>query len=272
MKPITVAAALMSGDYQFEDVIDTAPGYIRVRGSSIRDHRNYGELDMTGIITKSSNVGVVKLALSMETDAVRNLMFNMGLGQPTNTGFPGERSGVLPFLSERQEVERATLSYGYGLSVTPLQLAQSYIPFANQGVKLPVSLYKLDEKPEGERVMPAEVAKQVLGMMETVVSPIGTAKQAAVTGYRVGGKTGTAHKAVAGGYAEDAYVSVFAGIAPISDPRIVMVVMVDNPKGQEYYGGAVAAPVFSRVMGGVLRLMNIPPDNWEEASMQVASK
>ena len=272
MKPITVAAALMSGDYQFEDVIDTAPGYIRVRGSSIRDHRNYGELDMTGIITKSSNVGVVKLALSMETDAVRNLMFNMGLGQPTNTGFPGERSGVLPFLSERQEVERATLSYGYGLSVTPLQLAQSYIPFANQGVKLPVSLYKLDEKPEGERVMPAEVASQVLGMMETVVSPVGTAKQAAVTGYRVGGKTGTAHKAVAGGYAEDAYVSVFAGIAPISDPRIVMVVMVDNPKGQEYYGGAVAAPVFSRVMGGVLRLMNIPPDNWEEASMQVASK
>jgi len=272
MKPITVAAALMSGDYQFEDVIDTAPGYIRVRGSSIRDHRNYGELDMTGIITKSSNVGVVKLALSMETDAVRNLMFNMGLGQPTNTGFPGERSGVLPFLSERQEVERATLSYGYGLSVTPLQLAQSYIPFANKGVKLPVSLYKLGEKPEGERVMPAEVANQVLGMMETVVSPIGTAKQAAVTGYRVGGKTGTAHKAVAGGYAEDAYVSVFAGIAPISDPRIVMVVMVDNPKGQEYYGGAVAAPVFSRVMGGVLRLMNVPPDNWEEASMQVASK
>jgi len=272
MKPITVAAALMSGDYQFEDVIDTSPGYIRVRGSSIRDHRNYGELDMTGIITKSSNVGVVKLALSMESDAVRNLMFNMGLGQPTNTGFPGERSGVLPFLSERQEVERATLSYGYGLSVTPLQLAQSYIPFANRGVKLPVSLYKLDEKPKGERVMPAEVATQVLGMMETVVTPIGTAKQAAVTGYRVGGKSGTAHKAVAGGYAEDAYFSVFAGIAPISDPRIVMVVMVDNPKGQEYYGGAVAAPVFSRVMGGVLRLMNIPPDNWEEASMQVASK
>ena len=272
MKPITVAAALMSGDYQFEDVIDTSPGYIRVRGSSIRDHRNYGELDMTGIITKSSNVGVVKLTLSMENDAVRNLMFNMGLGQPTNTGFPGERSGVLPFLSERQEVERATLSYGYGLSVTPLQLAQSYIPFANQGVKLPVSLYKLDEKPEGERVMPAEVATQVLGMMETVVTPIGTAKQAAVPGYRVGGKTGTAHKAVAGGYAEDAYVSVFAGIAPISDPRIVMVVMVDNPKGQEYYGGAVAAPVFSRVMGGVLRLMNIPPDNWDEAKMQVASK
>ena len=272
MKPHTVAAALMSGQYQFDSVVDTSPGFIRVRGASIRDHRNYGDLDMTGIITKSSNVGVTKLALSMEHDSVRNLLFNVGLGQPTNTGFPGERSGVLPYLSERQEVERATLSYGYGLSVTPLQLAQSYIPFANDGVNLPVSLFKLNDKPSGTRVMPATVANQVLGMMETVVSPIGTAKQAAVPGYRVGGKTGTAHKAVAGGYAEDAYVSVFAGVAPISDPRIIMVVMVDNPKGQEYYGGAVAAPVFSRVMGGVLRLMNVPPDQWEVSNRQVASK
>lgn len=272
MKPHTVAAALMSGQYEFDSVVDTSPGYIRVRGSSIRDHRNYGDLDMTGIITKSSNVGVTKLALSMDHESVRNLMFNVGLGQPSNTGFPGERSGVLPYLSERQEVERATLSYGYGLSVTPLQLAQSYIPFANGGVNLPVSLFKLEEKPEGTRVMPKLVAQQVLGMMETVVSPIGTAKQAAVPGYRVGGKTGTAHKAVAGGYADDAYVSVFAGVAPISDPKIIMVVMVDNPKGQEYYGGAVAAPVFSRVMSGALRLLNVPPDNWEGADMQVVSK
>ena len=272
MKPHTVAAALMSGQYEFDSVVDTSPGYIRVRGSSIRDHRDFGDLDMTGIITKSSNVGVTKLALSMDHESVRNLMFNVGLGQPSNTGFPGERSGVLPYLSERQEVERATLSYGYGLSVTPLQLAQSYIPFANGGVNLPVSLFKLNEKPEGTRVMPKLVAQQVLGMMETVVSPIGTAKQAAVPGYRVGGKTGTAHKAVAGGYADDAYVSVFAGVAPISDPKIIMVVMVDNPKGQEYYGGAVAAPVFSRVMSGALRLLNVPPDNWEGADMQVVSK
>ena len=272
MKPITVAAALMSGQYKLEDVLDTSPGYIRVKGASIRDHRNYGELDMTGIITKSSNVGVTKLALSMEPDAVRNLMYNFGLGQPTNTGFPGERSGVLPYLSEKQMVERATISYGYGLSVTPLQLAQAYIPFANSGIKYPVSLFKLKEAPRGERVMPETVANNVLAMMETVVSPIGTAQKAAVEGYRVGGKTGTAHKAVAGGYDDDAYISVFAGVAPISDPRIVMVVMVDNPKGQEYYGGAVAAPVFSRVMGGVLRLMNVPPDNWQQTDLQVAAK
>jgi cell division protein FtsI (penicillin-binding protein 3) len=272
MKPITVAAALMSGQYQVEDVVDTSPGYIRVRGASIRDHRNYGELDITGIITKSSNVGVVKLSRSMEYDSVRNLMANLGLGRPSSTGFPGERTGVLPYLSERQEVEQATLSYGYGLSVTPLQLAQSYIPFANGGRLLPVSLYKQSESPVGERVMPKEVADSVLQMMETVISPQGTARKAAVTGYRVGGKTGTAHKAVAGGYDDDAYISVFAGIAPISNPRIIMAVMVDNPKGQEYYGGEVAAPVFSRVMGGVLRLMNVPPDNWEESELQVVSK
>jgi len=208
----------------------------------------------------------------MEYDSVRNLMANLGLGRPSSTGFPGERTGVLPYLSERQEVEQATLSYGYGLSVTPLQLAQSYIPFANGGRLLPVSLYKQSESPVGERVMPKEVADSVLQMMETVISPQGTARKAAVTGYRVGGKTGTAHKAVAGGYDDDAYISVFAGIAPISNPRIIMAVMVDNPKGQEYYGGEVAAPVFSRVMGGVLRLMNVPPDNWEESELQVVSK
>jgi len=272
MKPITVAAALMSGDYKVDDIIDTSPGFIRVRGASIRDHRNYGNLDMTGIITKSSNVGVTKLALAMEHDSVRNLMANMGLGRQTTTGFPGERSGVLPYLSERQEVERATLSYGYGLSSTPLQLAQSYIPFANGGRLLPVSLYKQSESPIGERVMPKDVADAVLHMMETVIGPKGTARKAAVTGYRVGGKTGTAHKAIAGGYDDDAYISVFAGIAPISDPRIVMVVMVDNPKGQEYYGGEVAAPVFARVMSGVLRLMNVSPDNWPQTEAQVASK
>lgn len=272
VKPMTVAAALMSGMYKVDDVIDTSPGYMRVRSASIRDHRNYGELDITGIITKSSNVGVTKLALSMESDAVRNLLSNLGLGKPTLTGFPGERSGVLPYLSKRQEVERATLAYGYGLSVTPLQLAQSYLPFANGGRAIPVSLYKQSESPLGERVMPKEVANQVLQMMETVIGPTGTARRAAVAGYRVGGKTGTSHKAIAGGYDSDAYISVFAGVAPISNPRIVMVVMVDNPKGQEYYGGEVAAPVFSRVMTGVLRLMNVAPDNWQETELQVVSK
>jgi cell division protein FtsI (penicillin-binding protein 3) len=275
MKPLTVATALMSGRYSADTVIDTSPGYIRVRNATIRDHRNYGELDLTGIITKSSNVGVTRLTLDMEPNAVRNLMHNLGLGQVSGTGFPGERSGVLPYLSERQTVERATLSYGYGLSVTPLQLAHAYVPLAAGGVQKPVSLLRLapDEVPRGERVMPEQVADQVLAMMETVITPQGTGRRAAVTGYRVAGKTGTAHKASGGGYAQDRYISVFAGIAPASKPRIAMAVMIDNPKGQEYYGGEVAAPVFSRVAAGALRLLNVPPDKWPEPDkQQVAQK
>lgn len=271
IKPFTVAAAMMSGDYTRESIVDTSPGYIRVAGASIKDHRNYGELDLTGIITKSSNVGVTKLALSMEPDAVRNLLQNVGLGRDTGTGFPGERTGVLPFLQERQRVERATMSYGYGLSTTLLQLAQAYVPLAADGMMRPVTLLKQDQPPAGKRVMPPGIGPQVLEMMETVIGPRGTGRRAAVDGYRVGGKTGTVHKASAGGYAEDKYVAVFSGVAPISNPRLVIAVMVDNPKGQEYYGGLVAAPVFSRIASGALRLLNVAPDKWPEpAEDQVA--
>ncbi|TCK02999.1 peptidoglycan D,D-transpeptidase FtsI family protein [Marinobacterium mangrovicola] len=270
MKPITVATALMTGRYTPDTVVDTTPGYIRVRNATIRDHRNYGELSLTGIITKSSNVGVTKLALDMEPDAIRNVMHNLGIGQVSGTGFPGERSGTLPFLSERQTVERSTVSYGYGLSVTALQLAHSYIPLADGGMQRPVSLLKLEdgEVPTGKRVMPENIADEVLAMMETVISDQGTGRRAAVDGYRVAGKTGTAHKASGGGYAADRYFSVFSGIVPVSNPRIVMAVMIDNPKGQEYYGGAVAAPVFSRIATGALRLLNVPPDKWPQPDKQ----
>lgn len=272
IKPFTVAAAMMSGDYTRDSIVDTAPGYIRVSGASIKDHRNYGELDLTGIITKSSNVGVTKLALSMEPDAVRSLLHNVGLGRDTGTGFPGERTGVLPFLNERQRVERATLSYGYGLSTTLLQLAQAYVPLAADGVMRPVTLLKQMQPTAGTRVMPPGIAPQVLEMLETVIGPRGTGRRAAVEGYRVGGKTGTVHKASRGGYSEDKYVAVFTGVAPISNPRLVIAVMVDNPKGQEYYGGLVAAPIFSRVAAGALRLLNVPPDHWPDDpdSAQVA--
>ncbi len=273
IKPLTVAAAMMSGKYTADSIVDTSPGYIRVSGATIKDHRDYGELSLTGIITKSSNVGVTKLALDMEPDTVRNLLANVGLGKDTGTGFPGERTGVLPYLSERQRVERATMSYGYGLSTTLLQLAQSYIPLAADGVFRPVTLLKQTQPTAGTRVMPPGIAPQVLEMMETVIGPRGTGRRAAVEGYRVGGKTGTVHKASGGGYAEDKYVSVFSGVVPISNPRLVIAVMVDNPKGQEYYGGLVAAPIFSRIAGGALRLLNVPPDKWPElASSQVASK
>ncbi len=272
MKPLTVAAALMSGQYTADSVVDTAPGFIRVRGRTIRDHRNYGELDMTKIITKSSNVGVTKLALSMHEDAVRNVFYNLGLGQSTNSGFPGEQTGVLPYVEKKRVVERATMSYGYGLSATPLQVAQAYLPFANKGVMPTVSLLRVDKPDSSVRVMPEAIADTVLGMMETVTNKGGTGTQAAVDGYRVAGKTGTAHKAASGGYKEDQYISVFAGIAPVSDPRVITVVMIDNPKGQEYYGGEVAAPVFSRVVGGALRSLNVAPDKLAEGETQVVMK
>lgn len=273
MKPVTVATAMMTGRYTPDSIVDTAPGYIRVRNATIRDHRNYGDLSLTGIITKSSNVGVTRLALDMEPDAIRNVMYNLGIGQVSGTGFPGERTGTLPFLSERQTVERSTLSYGYGLSVTALQLAHAYVPLAAGGIQRPVSLLKVDDVPAGKRVMPEQVADDVLAMMETVISAKGTGRRAAVKGYRVAGKTGTSHKASGGGYAADRYISVFAGVVPVSNPRIAMAVMVNNPKGQEYYGGEVAAPVFSRIATGALRLLNVPPDKWPKPdNQQVAAK
>lgn len=264
MKPLTVAAALMSGQYQTSSEVDTSPGYIRIKGHTIRDHRNYGVMDLTGIIRKSSNVGTTKLALSMDAGSVRNMYYNVGLGQVTGTGFPGERSGSLPFPREKQVVERATMSYGYGLSVTALQLAQSYLPLANGGLLPDIAMVRDVKREAPIRVMPEKVADDVLVMMETVTQGGGTGRRARVPGYRIGGKTGTTHKVGGSGYLDDQYMSFFAGVAPISNPRLVTVVVVDNPKGQEYYGGEVAAPVFSRVVAGALRLLNVPPDLWPE--------
>lgn len=272
VKPMTVASALMSGRYKPSTQVDTSPGYIRVKGKTIRDHRNYGEIDVSTIITKSSNVGVTKLSLSLPEGSVRTLFQNIGLGQATGLGYPGESSGFLPYLNERQKIERATLSYGYGLSVTPLQLAQSYLALANDGVINPVSLVTGQGSGDSVRVMPAQVARDVRKMMETVISVKGTGRRAAVPGYRVAGKTGTVHKVGSGGYIDDQYISVFAGIAPASNPRLVTVVMVDNPKGQEYYGGEVAAPVFSRAVGGALRLLNVPPDDWPKEPNRIVGR
>lgn len=260
MKPLTVAAALSSGKYRPDTEVDTNPGYLRIKGQTIRDHRNYGVLDITHIITKSSNVGVSKLALSLEGDSVRDLFYNSGLGQSTGSGFPGERTGSLPYYNKRQVVERATMSYGYGLSVTPLQLAHAYASLAAGGVKRPLSLLAVSEPEEGQRIMPRQVARQVMEMMETVIQPGGTGRRAKVPSYRVAGKTGTIHKVGRNGYEDDAYVAIFAGIAPIEQPRFATVVVVDEPQGEEYYGGEVAAPVFSRIMAGTLRLMNVAPD------------
>lgn len=262
VKALTVAAALMSGQYSVDSEVDTSPGFIRVKGKSIRDHRNYGVLDITGIITKSSNVGVTKLAMSMPEGSVRDTFYSFGLGQDTGSGFPGESVGVLPNYAKWHPINLATMSYGYGIATTPMQLAQAYGVLASGGLKRPVSLLKLDEAPEAERIMPEEVAQQVVVMMETVTQPGGTATRARVPSYKVAGKTGTVHKtSQTGGYEDDAYAAIFAGMAPVNNPRLVCVVVVDQPQGEEYYGGEVAAPVFSRVMAESLRLMNVAPDN-----------
>ena len=262
VKPLTVSAALMSGQYTLDSEVDTSPGFVRVKGKSIRDHRNYGVLDMTGIITKSSNVGVTKLAMSMPEHSLRDTFYSFGMGQDTGSGFPGESVGVLPNYAKWHPLNLATMAYGYGIAVTPMQLAASYSVLASHGLKRPVSLLKLDAVPEAERIMPEEQAQQVVAMMETVTNLGGTGTLAQVPSYRVAGKTGTVHKTgQAGGYEDEAYTAIFAGMAPASQPRLVCVVVVDQPQGEQYYGGEVAAPVFSRIMAESLRLLNVAPDN-----------
>ncbi|GAA0848660.1 peptidoglycan D,D-transpeptidase FtsI [Marinobacter szutsaonensis] len=259
MKPITVAAALESGLYKSGDTIDTSPGYRRFGRFTIRDHRNYGVLDLTGIIVKSSNVGMSKIASEIGGDVIRDLYSRLGLGQPTGVGFPGEAVGILPAPPKWRPVEEATLSYGYGMSVNALQLAQAYMVLANGGIRYPLSLLKVDEPPRGQRVLSEGVAHEVRQMLAQVVEK-GTGTRAQPGFYSAGGKTGTVHLVGAQGYEDSQYKAIFAGMAPIDNPRIVTVVAVDAPQSGEYYGGEVAAPVFARVMSDALRLLNVKPE------------
>ncbi|MBD3640871.1 MAG: penicillin-binding protein 2, partial [Marinobacter sp.] len=259
MKPITVAAALESGLYKPGDTVDTSPGFRRFGRFTIRDHRNYGVLDLNGIIVKSSNVGISKIASEIGGDVIRDLYSRLGLGQPTGVGFPGEAVGVLPAPPKWRPVEEATLSYGYGMSVNALQLAQAYMVLANGGIRYPLSLLKVDEPPRGQRVLSEGVAHEVRQMLGQVVEK-GTGKRAQPGFYTAGGKTGTVHLVGAQGYEDSQYKAIFAGMAPIDNPRIVTVVAVDAPQSGEYYGGEVAAPVFARVMSDALRLLNVKPE------------
>ncbi len=271
MKPFTVAAALESGRYRPTTAIDTRPGYYRVGRHQVKDTHNYGKLDVTGVIRKSSNVGASKIALDLPREKLWQIYDEAGFGEPMDTGFPGEANGQLTPYQRWAKIDQATLSFGYGLSTNTLQLARGYAVFASDGLYRPVTLLKQDEVPEGRRVMSVKTARAVRQMMETVVSREGTAIQAAVTGYRVAGKTGTVKKSIAGGYSEDRYMALFAGMAPASNPRLVMVVVVDEPGAGKYYGGQVAAPVFSKVMAGALRLLNVAPDNLpQEAGVRLA--
>lgn len=271
IKAFTVATALASGRYAASTKVNTSPGFIRVGRKTIRDHANYGKLDLTGIIKKSSNVGTTKLAQDLGSDLIWSTLFRAGFGQAPGTGFPGEGNGVLPMQREFRPIELATLSYGYGLSATPLQLANAYTSFGNNGYRPEVTLLARSELGLGdirkEQVMPERVAAQLLQMLETVTQKGGTAKRAAVPFYRVGGKTGTVHKVGRDGYQDDKYVAYFAGLAPISEPQYSVVVTINGPSGDRYYGGEVAAPVFSEIISAAMRLNNIAPDALDRMSL-----
>ena len=261
LKPFTVAAALISGMYQPETMVDTAPGYFAVGRHSISDINNYGTLSISDVIRKSSNVGATKVALALGAERLWNLHSKVGFGSPTMSGYPGEVTGTLTDFAGWSKIDLATASFGYGISVTAMQLARAYSVIASGGLLYPVSFRKVDALPAPRRVMPETVAFEVNRMMRTVIGTGGSGRRAAVEGYHVAGKTGTVHKASVSGYEEDRYVSLFAGFAPATDPRLVMVVIVDDPRAGQYFGGQVAAPVFASVMHGALRILNIPPDN-----------
>lgn len=267
VKAFTIAAALESGVYEADTIIETSPGWMMVRGHTIQDIHNYGTLTVGKVITKSSNVGASKIALEIGPEPIRDVLERVGLGQVTGTGFPGERGGLLPSPRRWSAIETATLSYGYGLSVTALQLAQAYSVIADSGIRKPVSLVKLSAEDVAalsrERVLSTSISAQIKDMLETVVDPRrgGSAREGNVPFYKVAGKTGTAHVVGEFGYEANLHNSLFVGMIPASDPKIVVVVVINEPKGSEHYGGQVAAPVFARVASGAMRLLNIPPDD-----------
>lgn len=260
VKPLTVIAALESGQYHPGTLIDTNPGHIKVGKKTLVDPVNYGVIDVTKILTKSSQVGISKLALDLDEQSVWSVFHRFGLGVDSGSGFPGESAGLLPNRPKWLPIERANFAFGYGLTVTPLQLAQAYSVIANKGVFHPVSLLRKEEVDEGAQVISEKISQQVIDMLKTVALSGGTATGAQVGSYTVAGKTGTVHKVGKYGYADDRYTAIFAGMAPASDPRLVAVVMIDEPDLESYHGGESAAPVFSKVVGESLRILDIAPD------------
>lgn len=267
-KPFTIAAALKSGQFSPASLIDTGTGQLKLGQFEIKDARAYGRIDLSTIIQKSSNVGAAKLALKLDPEQHWDLLYLAGFGNHTGSGFPGEVSGHLPYFSDWRSVHQASLGFGYGLNVSLLQLARGYTLFANDGILPPLRFETINclegncpgKVAVGLRVISPAQAQAILRMLESVVLPGGTGREAAVPGYRVGGKTGTVRKAAQGSYAANSYLSLFVGIAPLSAPRLVIAVMIDEPSGAQYYGGQVAAPVFAEIAAGALRLLNIAPD------------
>jgi len=267
VKPFIIAAALASGQYRPDSVVDTSPGFFKVGNKIEEDESNLGVVDLGTILAKSSNVGTAKVALSLKPEQIYDTLTALGLGQVTGSGFPGESAGMLSNYTHWRPVGIATLSHGYGLSVTPLQLAHAYATIGAGGIRRPITFERVSGPVPGEQVIDPKVAHELVQLMEQVVEKGGTATRAAVVGYRVSGKTGTAFKSIAGGYSTDKIMAVFAGLVPASHPRIATVVVIDEPSrdvrqmGILAQGGTEAAPVFSSVMSGALRLMDVPPDD-----------
>ena len=261
VKPFTLLAALESGKFAADTKVDTSPGYLRVTYKTFVDPKNYGVLDLAGILTKSSQVGTTKVALALDPDATRGMFERVGFGEPIGSGFPGEIVGELPGHRSWDPVTQATFAFGYGLSASSLQMARAYSVLANDGLRREISLVALDEPPESIRVVDAGITQDVRQMLQAAAGASGTGKRASIDGYSVGGKTGTLHKVKAGGgYDEDRYMSVFAGLSPVDNPRLVTIVVIDEPQDGDYFGGLVAAPVFSEVTGNALRLLQVTPD------------
>lgn len=262
LKPFAVSIAMETGKIKPTSLLETAPGFLKVGKATIRDVRNKGALSVSQVIQESSNVGTAKIALMLPPKTFWEMLSQSGFGTSTGSGFPGEVNGVLRPYQKWKPIEQVTMSYGHGISVNLMQLARAYTIFASGGELKPISLLKRHSSVLGQRVLSIETANAMSGMLEAAVQTKGTGLKAQVSGYRVAGKTGTAHKRLENkkGYAADRYISTFAGYAPVSSPRLVVAVMIDEPSAGQYFGGAVAAPLFSEVMAAALWQLNVPRD------------
>ncbi len=261
IKPFIMAAALASGQYRPDSVVDTSPGYMMVGNTPEEDEHNLGVIDLATILAKSSNVGTAKVALSLKPEQIWDTLTALGFGVVTGSDFPGESAGMLSNYTHWRPVGIATLSHGYGISVTPLQLAHAYATIGAGGVRRPITFEKVSGPVAGERAMDPKVARELIQLMEQVVAIGGTGKRAAVVGYRVAGKTGTAWKSIPGGYSTNKHMLTFAGLVPASHPKLAAVVVIDEPEDSRYQAADIAAPVYSNILTGALRLMDVPPDD-----------
>lgn len=259
MKPFSIMAAMEKGVVNINSVIDTNPGYLHVGGKTFLDPVNYGIMDLTKIITKSSQVGTTKIALKTGPQPIRDMYYRVGLGQSPGTGFPGETLGQLPQYDRWPKVTIANYGFGYGFTASVLQLAQAYNVIANDGIKKPVSLLKIQEEPVGERVISEKIARDMKAMLATVTKKGGTGSRAELENYLTAGKSGTAHLIGKNGYDDDRYRALFAGFAPLDDPRVVVITVISEPKSGKYFGGEVAAPVFGKITEAALRILDVPP-------------